>query len=218
MSDYGATTDTRDQASGVGLCALTELLGTHIGVILGDGPFSAPKGWTHMGAVICDASFQAQRKYELQIRPRLLRLQAAWPDAGTVRGFQARLRTEDLAVAMDFSSPRRVAKARAITEVLVAGGVDTRDDLRAWLDHQENRDTLRRVKDVGPKTVDYIGNLVGRSQVAVDVHLRAFAADAGLPNLSYQELRCVYEETAHLLGHEPGALEHAVWGSKAGAK
>ncbi|MFF7754314.1 hypothetical protein ACFZCP_34935 [Streptomyces sp. NPDC007971] len=63
---------------------------------------------------------------------------------------------------------------------------------------------------MGPKTVDYIGNLVGRSQVAIDVHLRAFAADAGVSGLTYEQLQAVYEETATLLGQEPGGFEHAV--------
>ncbi|MFD7757245.1 hypothetical protein [Streptomyces sp. NPDC059757] len=74
-------------------------LAAHVRTILGDGPFPPPSGWTHMGAVICDASFQARRKYESTIRPRILQLQSAWPDAASVRGFQARLATEDLATA-----------------------------------------------------------------------------------------------------------------------
>ncbi|MFB7277245.1 hypothetical protein ACFCZV_09065 [Streptomyces hydrogenans] len=170
-----------------------------------------------MGAVICDASFQARRKYASTILPRLLQLQAAWPDAVTVRGFQARLATDDLAVAMNFNSPGRVATAHALTHLLAARGVDTRDDLRAWLDHQDNRAALRAVQGVGPKTVDYIGNLVGRSQVAVDVHLYRFAEDAGLPKLSYEQLRAVYEEVAEALGHDDAALEHAVWRFKSQA-
>jgi hypothetical protein len=170
-----------------------------------------------MGAVICDASFHARRKYVSTIRPRLLHLQAEWPDADTVRGFQARLTTEPLAAVMNFNSPARVATAHAITHLLVASGVDTRADLHAWLDHHVNRAALRALKGVGPKTVDYIGNLVGRSQVAVDVHLRAFAADAGVPSMGYAELRAVYESTAPLLGHEPGGLEHAVWRFKSQA-
>ncbi|MFJ9961284.1 HhH-GDP family DNA glycosylase [Streptomyces avermitilis] len=186
-------------------------LAVHVRTVLGDGPFPLPGGWTHMGAVICDASFQARRKYQSTILPRILQLQAAWPDAATVCGFQARLATEDLAVAMNFSSPRRVATAHGITDLLAASGVDTRNDLRAWLDDEASRAALLAVEGVGPKTVDYIGNLVGRSQVAVDVHLRTFAADAGVSGLKYEQLRAVYEETAVLLGHEPGGLEHAVW-------
>ncbi|MEV4336078.1 hypothetical protein [Streptomyces sp. NPDC049590] len=192
-------------------------LATHARSVLGDGPFHPPGGWTHMGAVICDVSFQARRKYQSTVRPRLLRLQSAWPDAVTVRGFRARLATEDLAVAMNFNSPGRVATAHAITELLAARGVDTRDNLHEWLGHQDNRAALRTVKGVGPKSVDYIGNLVGRSQVAVDVHLRSFAAAAGVTGLTYAELRAAYEEAAALLGHEPGGLEHAVWRFKAQA-
>ncbi|WP_049580526.1 hypothetical protein [Streptomyces sp. SBT349] len=194
------------------------LLAAHVRTSLGDGPFPPPGGWTHMGAVICDASFQARRKYELTIRPRILRLHSAWPDAVTVRGFKARLATEDLATAMDFNSPRRVATAHGVTDLLASNGVDTRDDLHAWLGHQANRGALRAVRGVGPKTVDYIGNLVGRSQVAVDVHLCAFAADAGVSVLGYEELRGVYEATATVLGHEPGGLEHAVWRFKSQAR
>ncbi|MGW4496481.1 hypothetical protein [Streptomyces sp. NPDC004376] len=133
---------------------------------LGDGPFLQTGGWTHMGAVICDASFHARCRYEATLRPRLLRLQTDWPDAATVHGFQRRLATEDHAVAINFNHSRKVATAHAITDLLAAKGVDTRDELHAWLDHETNRAALRTVKGVGPKSVDYIGNLVGRSQVA----------------------------------------------------
>ncbi|MGW6602257.1 hypothetical protein [Streptomyces sp. NPDC055036] len=194
-----------------------QLLAAHVRSVLGDGPFHLASGWTHMGAVICDASFHARRNYQSTIRPRLVQLQSAWPDAVTVRGFQTRIATEDLAVAMSFNAPSRVATAHAITKLLVARGVDTRADLHSWLDHEDNRSALRAVKGAGPKSVDYIGNLVGRSQVALDVHLRAFAADAGVAGLRYEELRATYEETAAVLGHEPGGLDHAVWRFKSQA-
>ncbi|MFD7033522.1 hypothetical protein ACFWAR_36405 [Streptomyces sp. NPDC059917] len=164
-----------------------------------------------MGAVICDVSFQPRCNYEATLRPRLLRLQTSWPDASTVRGFQARLATDDLAVAMKFNHAQKVATARAITDLLAVNGVDTRDDLHTWLDHQANRATLRTVKGVGPKSIDYMSNLVGRSQVAVDVHLRTFAADAGVQDRRYEQVRAAYEEAAALLGHDRAGLEHAVW-------
>ncbi|MEU4011348.1 hypothetical protein AB0H30_23105 [Streptomyces pseudogriseolus] len=106
----------------------------HLRSSLGDGPFHAPGGWTHMGAVICDASFQARRNYETTIRPRVLALQKAWPDARTVQGFQARLATYDLATAMNFHDLRRVTLAHRVTDLLAAHHVDTRDDLNAWQD------------------------------------------------------------------------------------
>ncbi|WP_201305808.1 hypothetical protein [Streptomyces sp. GF20] len=63
--------------------------------------------------------------------------------------------------------------------------------------------------------MDYIGNLVGRSHIAVDVHLHTFAADAGLPTLNYQQLRAVYEAAAAPARTRPAGLEHAVWRIKA---
>ncbi|WP_328314916.1 hypothetical protein OG432_34675 [Streptomyces sp. NBC_00442] len=194
--------------------SLAQRLADHIRHLLGGGPFPPPGGWTHMGAVICDVSFQPRCTYEATLRPRLLDLQTNWPDAHTVRGFQSRLATHDLAVAMRFKHAQKAATAHAITDLLAANGVDTRDDLHSWLDQQANRAALRTVKGVGPKSIDYIGNLVGRSQIAVDVHLRAFAADAGVPVLPYEQLRAVYEEAAGLLGHDRGGLEHAIWRSR----
>ncbi|MFF7631265.1 hypothetical protein [Streptomyces cyaneofuscatus] len=192
-------------------------LADHVQHLLGSGPFPQPGGWTHMGAVICDVSFQPRCNYKATLRPRLRHLQSSWPDARTVSGFQRRLATEDLAVAMKFKHAQKVATAHAITGLLAARGVDTREDLHTWLGHQVNRAALLTVKGVGPKSIDYIGNLVGRSHVAVDVHLRAFAVDAGVPDLPYDKLRAAYEEAAALLGHDKGGLEHAVWrqGSKA---
>lgn len=186
-------------------------LADRIREVLGDGPFAAPGGWSHMGAVICDAAFQARRRYEAVVRPRIVRLQERWPDAATVTGFRARLEREDLAAAMDFASPARVAVAHALARLLAAHGVDTRADLHAWLGEPAHRAALRTVRGVGPKTADYLGGLVGRPGVAVDVHLRTFAAGAGLTDLRYGPLRAAYEEAAALLGHAPGALEHAVW-------
>ncbi|WP_190040152.1 hypothetical protein [Streptomyces fructofermentans] len=191
--------------------SLAQRLADHVQHLLGSGPFPQPGGWTHMGAVICDVSFQPRCNYERALRPRLLRLQLSWPDARTVRGFQRQLATRDLAVAMEFNHAQKVATAHAITDLLAAHGVDTRDDLHTWLGHQVNRAALRTVKGVGPKSIDYIGNLVGRSHVAVDVHLRAFAVDAGVPNLPYDQLRAVYEEAAAILGHDKSGLEHTVW-------
>ncbi|MGI5380563.1 hypothetical protein ACQEV2_41405 [Streptomyces sp. CA-251387] len=124
--------------------SLAQRLAGRIQHLLGDGPFRHPGGWTHMGAVISDASFHARCTYEATLRPRLLRLQADWPDATTVRGFQGRLAVEDLAVAMNFNDSRKVATAHAITDLLAANGVDTRDDLHAWLDHPANRAALRK--------------------------------------------------------------------------
>ncbi|MCZ2528181.1 hypothetical protein [Streptomyces sp. HB2AG] len=173
----------------------------HVRVALGGGPFPPTGGWAHMGVVLCDAVVQSGLRCEAVVRPRTRDLQAAWPDADTVTGFRARPATEDLGTALRLANARKPATITALAEHLALAGVDTRDHLRAWLEEEAHRSGVRAVHGIGPKTVDYLGSLVGRSGVAVDVHLRAFARGAGVEVTGYVQLREVYEEAADSLRH-----------------
>lgn len=164
-----------------------------------------------MGAVICDAILQQARHYKRWVQPRVERLREAWPDAHTVTRFRARAAEGELSAVLRTTNRRKLAAIAAVTDLLAASGVETRDELRVWLKEDAHRSALLAVHGVGPKTVDYLGTLVGGSHVAVDVHLRAFARQAGVGATAYHELRRVYEETADRLGHDRGGLEHAVW-------
>ncbi|KUM99384.1 hypothetical protein AQI95_39830 [Streptomyces yokosukanensis] len=66
-------------------------------------------------------------------------------------------------------------------------------------------------RNLRPRLLDLLLSCLMCSHVALDVHLRAFAVDAGVPDLPYDQLHAVYEEVAVLLGHDKGDLEHAVW-------
>ncbi|MFF9456437.1 HhH-GDP family DNA glycosylase [Streptomyces flaveolus] len=186
-------------------------LAKHVRSTLGEGPFLRAGGWHHMGAVICDAVLQQARHYRRWVRPRVEELQAAWPDARTVTGFRAHAAEGRLGAVLRTTNRRKLAAIVAITDLLAASGVDTRDELRAWLTEDTSRSALLAVHGVGPKTVDYLSSLVGGAHVAVDVHLRSFARQAGVGATTYHELRRIYEETADRLGQDRGGLEHAVW-------
>ncbi|MER6110636.1 hypothetical protein ACWGPD_14560 [Streptomyces hirsutus] len=186
-------------------------LTAHVQTTLGNGPFLAAGGWHHMGAVICDAVLQQARHYRRWVRPRIEQLQESWPEADTVSRFRARVSGGELSAVLRTTHQRKLAAIAAIADLVAADGVETRDELRVWLKEDPHRSALLAVHGVGPKTVDYLGTLVGGSHVAVDVHLRAFARQAGVETTTYQGLRRVYERTADLLGHDRGGLEHAVW-------
>ncbi len=186
-------------------------LANHVRSTLGEGPFLRAGGWHHMGAVICDAVLQQARHYRRWVQPRVKELQTAWPDAHTVTRFRARAAEGELGALLRTANRRKLAAIAAITDLLAASGVETRDELRSWLKKDTSRSALLAVHGVGPKTVDYLGSLVGGSQVAVDIHLRAFARQAGVGAATYHGLRRVYEEVADRLGHDRGGLEHAVW-------
>jgi hypothetical protein len=73
-------------------------------------------GWSHMGAVVADASLQAGIGYKHTVHPRVLALKEAWPDADTTSGVARRLDTGDLPAVLRWKGQRKIA----VFEALVA--------------------------------------------------------------------------------------------------
>jgi hypothetical protein len=193
------------------------LLAGHIEHMLGPGPFPPPPGWSHMGAVICDAMMQGGLRYTSTVLPRVKRLQELWPEADVVSRFRVRIATGDLPITIKLSNQRKIAAIGALAECLSSAEVESTSDLRTWLCEPDNRDALLAVKGVGPKTVAYLSTLVGRPSVAVDVHLRRFAAAAGVRVHDAAQLEAMFEQVADHFGHDRSGLDHAVWRLMSGA-
>jgi hypothetical protein len=181
---------------------------------IGPGPFEPVTGWRHVGAVITDAVLQAGMRYTT-VKQRVDGLVKQWPDASTLAGFRRRIQSEGLSEVLDWSGKKLDTIAaltdRLSSEVVDGRSLDTVADLRIWLTDPENPPSLRTIKGIGAKTENYLCSVSGLSAVAIDVHLRSFAAEAGVRERSYLELRRLYEATAHCMGVDAGALDHAVW-------
>jgi hypothetical protein len=131
-------------------------------------------GWDHIGAIIVDATLQRRQNYHATVKPRVLALVAAWPDAATTSGFRKRLDTGKLSEAISWPSPGRLAQVEDMTCVFERQGIDTVLELRDTLGEPAKRAVLREalglVRHVSPKTLDYIDTLSGISTgAAVDV-------------------------------------------------
>ena len=187
-----------------------EKLIAHIKATVGSGPFKPAAGWSHMGAVICDAVLQRRMRYCGVLR-RVKQLQETWPNADTVSRFDAHIACHDLQSVLDIRSRAKPATIRDLTALFVGEKVETRDDLRSWLDDPDHVRALMTIKWVGPKTVSYLGNLVGRSEIAVDSRLTGFAAQADVHELSTAKLKACFEQAADRLGVERGGLDHVIW-------
>ncbi|BDZ44044.1 hypothetical protein GCM10025865_33880 (plasmid) [Paraoerskovia sediminicola] len=178
---------------------------------------SGAPAWNHMGAVLADAAIQPLRLYRSWVKPRVVALRNDWPDAATTEGLQARLATDDVAAALkNLDSPRRTAKIPALAQVMADHNIDTVAELRTQLADPDTRTPLRRdirkVRDVGPKTVDYFDRLAGLPEgVAIDSRLRAVAAAAGIENTGYDHLAAVIRAAAKQRGWAPADLDAALW-------
>lgn len=184
---------------------------------LGLEPREEERKWSHMGALITDAALQPRTNYKTTVWPRANKVRNEWPDAETLSGFLHRLATEDLSTFLNWrrSSPK-LPKIKDIAMALDGLGVETVSDLGARFRdpelESETRRALRRVKHVGPKTLDYIAILTGsNNHVAVDQHVHGFVADAGVPGLDYDLVGALVKAAAFKMGVSPGALDAAIW-------
>jgi hypothetical protein len=165
----------------------------------------------HMGATITDAVLQAGLRYETVVKPRVQRVLEQYPQARTTTGFLTLIREEGLEQVWQWKHPEKPARALALAAFFQAEGIETEADLRAWLLHEENIPRLKQNRGVGDKTADYLKILVGIHTSAVDRHLYAFLADAGIPVSSYQQAKAILDGTADRLGVSRTHFDHSVW-------
>jgi hypothetical protein len=132
-----------------------------------DASTEVSRGWDHIGAIIVDASLQRRQNYHATVRPRVVALVAAWPDAATTSGFRRCLDTGTLSEVISWPSPGRLAQVEDMTCVFESQGIETVMELRGALGDHANRAVLREalgsVRHVSPKTLDYIDTLSGIS-------------------------------------------------------
>lgn len=181
-------------------------------------PRESARGWPHIGAIICDAALQRQAKYKTHVRPRVVRLIELWPDADTLSGFDHRMATESISDALDWRGPQKLAVIDGLAHAFKAANIETVADLAEVLANDEGRGdefrrSLRRIKYVGPKTVDYIAVLAGSAEhVPVDMHIKGFVREAGITySDDYDRVAQLVKATAAAGEWSTGALDAAIW-------
>jgi hypothetical protein len=132
-----------------------------------DDSTEVSRSWDHIGAIIVDASLQRRQNYHETVRPRVVALVEAWPDAATTSGFRQCLDTGTLSEVISWPSPGRLAQVEDMTRVFESQGIETVLELRGALSDPATRAVFREalgvVRHVSPKTLDYIDTLSGVS-------------------------------------------------------
>lgn len=156
----------------------------------GISPSSLPLrvSYHHMGAVLADSVLQAGLNYRTVVQPRVLSILARYPDATNLSALRSHIAEDGAASFLNWHHAEKVARFQALIDFLTTMEVEETEDLRIGLADREFRKRLNAINGVGPKTVDYMGCLVGLDLIAVDRHVRAFAASAGVKNQDYHFL------------------------------
>lgn len=172
---------------------------------------SAWQTYRHMGATLCDTVLQAGLNYRTVVEPRVHRILTYWPKASTATLFLERIEAFGLGGVLDWKDPLKLSRIRTLTAFCVDGGLETEERLRRWLVVEENALALLALPGIGPKTVDYVKNLVGLSTIPIDRHMAAFLEKAGVHCRSYEERQQALLALACCLNVEPRSLDAAIW-------
>jgi endonuclease III len=165
----------------------------------------------HMGATLADAVLQRGIDYKSVVETRIKRLLAAYPAATKTSAFARIVTEQGAAQVLNWSEGQKPHTLTALINLLLEDGVETEDELKAWLERPGNIRLLQRIKGIKDKTADYLQILVGIQTLAVDMHLFAFLAEAGVSTSNYAEAHKILRETAALIGVEPAKLDHSIW-------
>ena len=153
------------------------------------GPALAKRRWCGRGSISFETCFPKRR-----------------PSA-----FRQLLSVVSLEALLDWRGETKIVTMRSIIELLSSDGVESESDLASWLSDATHRNRLLAIRGVGPKTVDYLGILVGAEASAIDRHLKRFLLDAGVVSRSRKLSQQVLSGVAAHLGISLRDLDYAIW-------
>jgi endonuclease III len=174
-------------------------------------PNRASACYNHIGATLCDTILQAGLNYRTVVRPRVQNIIRRWPTARSTSKFLLLISRHGLNGVLAWQHPEKPIRICKLAEFLAGHDLETEGELSQWLRSDGNCESLRGLRGVGPKTVDYLKSLVGVPTVAVDRHVRTFVRWAGIDATGYDEIRELVCMAADTLKIERHAFDHAIW-------
>jgi hypothetical protein len=169
----------------------------------------------HAGALLADAVLQAGLSYRSVVMPRVARILTEFPDANRVSAIVCFIEEGKTRHLLDWQHPTKVKRFEHLVDFFHRAKVDSTGDIRTALKCDRFCADLQLLNGIGPKTIDYMSCLVGIESIAVDRHIRAFAARAGLDNDEYDFLRNAFCFAADLLSMSRREFDAWVWSREA---
>jgi len=168
-----------------------------------------PAEHRHVGRVIIDGVLQVGKNYERQVRPAVESI-LRFPQAATTSGFIRLLSERELKDLINFKTEGIKSDLLEVARFFADKGIETFEDLYAWLESEENRDNLLtersgltgKVFRIADKTADYFRVLVRHwDAVAIDRGIRGLLYKAGVisrysKKYEYKEMRAIVQLTA----------------------
>lgn len=171
--------------------------------------------YVHVGALLADAVLQAGLSYRSVVLPRVRRILKEFPNADRVGTLICIVKEGDSSNFLNWQHPTKTVRFERLVSYLYESKVDTTEDIREALKCDKFCTELESLHGVGPKTIDYMGCLVGIESIAVDRHIRTFAIRAGVIIDDYNFLKNTFCCAADLLSISRREFDAWVWSREA---
>lgn len=165
----------------------------------------------HLGAVLAESVLQAGVNYRTVVRPRIDRIKNQFPRAWDLAGTTEVVDTCLVSDFLMWKHSEKIARFARLVELLRKQKIQNAHELKLWFRLPECRGELLQVQGVGPKTVDYLGCLLGIDCIAVDRHVRAFVNELGIDVREYDDLKLVVSYAADLLDIPRRNFDSWIW-------
>lgn len=173
--------------------------------------------YAHAGALIADSILQSGLNYRAVVLPRVERILRSFSNADTISALLPLVDGGRSGDFLDWQHPVKISRFDQLVRFMHREGLDTTADIRGALESPQFRSDLQSLSGVGPKTVDYMCCLVGIDSIAVDRHIKTFAAKAGLRDSDYEFLKLSFCFAADLLSISRREFDAWVWSRESGA-
>lgn len=172
----------------------------------------ASRRYDHMCALLADAALQAGVRYDTVVRPRIQRLFLLYPNSTTVTATLELLQRTSAHELLCWSHEAKPGRFENLVSTCADFGVESVNDFGEWIETTRATQVLLAIPGIGPKTVDYLGLLAGRSRVPMDRHLLRLTGLAGVPSTNYHYAQSVVVLACEDLGMDVRNTEYAIWG------
>lgn len=165
----------------------------------------------NIAAIMVDTVFQAGLNYRTVVLPRVIAVASAFPRTDSLDELQQAMETPAFTAALAWSHPEKPARLRQLVTFFRTRGVNSFNQLCAWMSASRNRGALLAVRGIGHKTIDYLCRLLGIPAIAVDRHAQKLLRLAGVVAHDYLEARRILEFAADLLLLNRWVFDRIMW-------
>ncbi len=167
--------------------------------------------YDHIGAVICDSILQAGLNYSSVVKPRIDFLTQTYQRSKILSGFILDIEEFGLSEMIQWTHETKLNRIYALIDFFADNSIETVSDIYNFYSLKNAESLLLSINGIGAKTIDYMYALSGGNSIAIDRHLKQFAAINSVDELDYKSLKRIYIIAAQLLEIEYTYLDKMVW-------